>query len=334
MFDNDNNDNNDFGHALPEALFPLFKSDLEYNLINSVLSERFDEKKKILVMYKYLASRNLPKFVLFSEQLPYGIVVKRLPPEKAWNEVFANKILSKIHNYDFDVFYHESLGCISEKYLLGYDLLNLPKTFLDDEKIISRIFYWTGKCACVAYIFGLGDRGHNERIYCKNKEDIYQFYSLTRDSEPIINIDYEEFPSKRLFNIPIDIDEIALVFYSVVIQLPDKYFNFYENWLSYFQNGFKDKFKNIKKAWQENQFFFITTLENLFSLAPRKYSKKMESNIKNRVNSISFEKIFDNIGVVIDAAIKKFKIFKLKEREKALLREKRRMVHYHKEDRF
>ncbi|MBN1800484.1 MAG: hypothetical protein JW891_03205 [Candidatus Lokiarchaeota archaeon] len=51
-----NDDEKDFSHALPEALFPLFKSDLEYNLINSVLRERFNEKKKILVMYKYLAS--------------------------------------------------------------------------------------------------------------------------------------------------------------------------------------------------------------------------------------------------------------------------------------
>ena len=102
MDENESKEN--FGHSYPEALFPLFKSDKEYELIKSVLMERFrDQKKNIIVMYKYLASQNLPKFVLFSSQLPFGIVIKRLSPEKAWNEVICSKILNELQPFDFKV---------------------------------------------------------------------------------------------------------------------------------------------------------------------------------------------------------------------------------------
>ncbi|MBN1800483.1 MAG: hypothetical protein JW891_03200 [Candidatus Lokiarchaeota archaeon] len=255
-----------------------------------------------------------------------------MPPEKAWNEVYCNQILSKIHNYDFEVVYHQSLGCISEKYLPGYDLLNLPKKFLIDEKIIPHIFFWAGKCACVAYVFGLGDRGHNERIHCKEIDDIYQLYPLTAVSEPVINIDFEEFPSKRIFNPSMDLDEIALVFYSIIIQLSDNHLNLFEKLFSYFQKGFKRKFGKIKDIWESNSELFSELFNELFNRAPRDCSQEIQDLIHKRATYIGFNEMFDKIGILIDDSIKKFKKLRLKEKEKALLREKRRMAHYYKEE--
>ncbi|MFX1274139.1 MAG: hypothetical protein ACFFBP_01500 [Promethearchaeota archaeon] len=327
-----NNTNKNYSHALPEALFPLFKSDKEYELINSVLIERFPEKKKIMIMYKYLASRHFPKFVLFSGTLPYGIVIKRLLPEQAWNEVYCNKILTKVHNFDFDVIYHQSLGCISEKYLPGFDVLNLPSIFLTKNKYIKLIFYWLGKCSCVAYVLGIGDRGHNERMHCREIEDLYQLFSLTKNSEPILNIDFEEFPSKRLFNSTIDKDEIALAFYSLIIQLPEEYFDDYDNLFIAFQKGFEDKLNNIRSLWKHNNVFFNDMLKCLFIATSRENVKAIIANINERATGVKNFSIFNNVDIQIEKAIKKFKIFKEKEKKKALLKEKRRLLHYYKEE--
>lgn len=74
-------------------------------------------------------------------------------------------MICEFEHFDFDVEYHQELGYISEKYLPGFDVIELPKEFLSDPKYLQKNFYWLGKCADMAYVFGLGDRGHNELFF-------------------------------------------------------------------------------------------------------------------------------------------------------------------------
>lgn len=317
-----------YGHALAEALFPLFKSDKEYDLIKAVIAERFPgDKMNIFIMYKYLASRHLPKFVLFSHRLPYGIVIKRLVPEKAWNEYYCNKILSKIHPFDFDVQYHESLGCISERYLPGFDVTELPKYMFEEKKFIRLIFYWAGKCACVGYIFGLGDRGHNERIQCNESKDLFQFIAYTDRFEPIINIDFEEFPSKRVFSLEIDATEVALLFYSIFLQLPQnsKQSDLNKMFNSYY-SGFLTKYREVTYLWEKNKKYIHENLRKLFQIAPRKDSQKSISILNKRATEFLETNVFYKAFEMIEKEITK-KNQKLGMNYANILRKKRELLH-------
>ena len=282
-------------------------------------------------MYKYLASRHLPKFVLFSHRLPYGIVIKRLLPEEAWKEYYCNKILSKIHPFNFDVKYHENLGCISEVYLPGYDTIGLPGYMFQDRKFIDLIFYWAGKAACVAYIFGLGDRGHNERIQCNESQDLFQFISYTKRFEPIINIDFEDFPSKRLFSRSIDATEIALLFYSIFEQLlklilkPDLKVLFNK-----YYEGFLQKFTEINYLWDKNKKHIGSIIRKLFQVLHQKASQKIFSTINKRVIEFPETKLFFNAFEMIEKSIMKIDQ-KLKEKYTYVLKKKREYLNRFRE---
>ncbi len=277
-------------------------------------------------MYKYLASRHLPKFVMFSQRLPYGIVIKRLSPEEAWSEYYCNKILSKIHPFNFEVKYHQELGCISEKYLQGYDIIELPRYMFQDKKFINLIFYWAGKCASVAYVFGLGDRGHNERIHCNESQDLFQFITYTKRFEPIINIDFEEFPSKRIFSSNIDATEIALLFYSIYYQLmkldlkPD-----FQVLYNKYYDGFLQKFNEINYLWEKNKKFIRENLNRLFKKVPQKDSQKRFSIINKRVIEFPETKLFFNAFEMIEKAIMKIDQ-KLEETYHSILKKKRELL--------
>ena len=295
-----------YGHAPAEALFPLFKSDKEYQLIETVLKERFPEiKTNIIVMYKYLASRHLPKFVLFSHEFPDGMVVKRLTPEKAWNEVYFSKILAQLKIYEFDVRYHEELGCISEKYLHGFDVISLPRNYLSQGEYLDQIFYWLGKCAFVAYAFGLGDRGHNERILTEKKETVFEKLSYSERSEPIINIDFEDFPSKRLFVPFIDATEVALLYYSVFIQLSKSFKQDYERFYEHFYQGFKDKFSVFRNHWSVYGKLINTHLRELFEKSPRPNSRQIIKEINQRATKDIHEGILKDTLHIIESELEK-----------------------------
>jgi len=329
MYKDSSNEN--YGHSFPEALFPLFKSDKEYELIKSVLLERFrDQKKNIMIMYKYLASQNIPKIVLFSSQLPFGIVIKRLPPEKAWNEVICSKILTKLHPFDFNVIYHESLGCISEKYLIGYDVMTLPVVFLSDNNYIALFFYWLGKCACVAHVLAIGDRGHNERLHCKEREDLFNISLYTRKSEPIINIDFEDFLSKRVNDINVDATEIALLFYSVLVQIPKKLrINIdIDKLFDIFYKGFTAKLDEIKIIWANNKNLFKKYLKKLFKIRPQNNSMSLIRALNERATGNGKEVLFDNAYRKLTTGIEKMEIDEREKRAHDLLKQKKKLIHF------
>ena len=301
----ENNENN-YGHAQPEALYPLFKSDSEYELIKAVIEKRFKGiKKEILLMYKYLASQHMPKFVIFSEILPYGIVIKRLPPDKAWSEVFCDKILRQFHFYKFYVKYHNTLGCISERYMYGYDIHELPQRILSDEMIVQKIFYWLGKCAAVAYVFGIGDRGHNERINISETNDIADLYTYSWNSEPIINIDFETFPSKRLLNIYVDVDELGLPFYAIFRQIPSKFRPFIDYYYELYKRGFKAKMHYIKNIWRIKHESFSRALKFYFITNPNEHREKIIQAIRKRAIGKMDKSIFDKAFFLIKDSLEK-----------------------------
>ncbi len=316
-----------FGHSPAEALFPLFKSDLEYELIEAVISRRFQNvKTEIMIMYKYLASRHLPKFVMFSHRLPYGIVIKRVNPQEAWNEEICSKILSKFHPFNFDVVYHKSLECISERYLSGYDIVELPQNILKNSEFINLIFYWLGKCACVGYVFGLGDRGHNERLHCIESNDLFQFETYTKEYEPILNIDFEDFPSKRLCNINIDATEIAMLFYSVILQLSKEDRDNYEELYNIYFAGFEAKHLEIESLWDKKKRFVDENLKNLFRLAPRPQSNELVSEINKRASEIPEETIFFKALEMIEKDLINFNRSKNND-TRSLIKLKRRLIY-------
>jgi len=326
---NENESKENLGHSYPEALFPLFKSDKEYELIKSVLMERFKEQKKnIMVMYKYLASQNLPKFVLFSSQLPFGIVIKRLSPEKAWNEVICSKILNELQPFDFKVIYHESLGCISERYLIGYDVMALPQIFYSDNKYTALIFYWLGKCACVAHVLCIGDRGHNERLHCKEQEDLFNIYTFTKKSEPIINIDFEEFPSKRITDFNVDATEIALLFFSVLRQLPKEVRKNIDHFFELFRTGFNAKFNEIKIIWERKNHSFNKYLIKLFKMRPQSDSRRIIQMIHKRATINDNEELFNNVIGKIKRDLEKLEVYEQDKKAYMLLKEKKKLLHF------
>ncbi len=317
-----------FGHSPAEALFPLFKSDPDYEVIEEVISRRFPKvNSEIMIMYKYLASRHLPKFVLFSHRLPYGIVIKKLNPQQAWNEEICGKILSKFHPFNFEVVYHKSLECISEKYLSGYDIVELPQNIVKNKEFVELIFYWLGKCACISYVFGLGDRGHNERLYCIESKDLFQFETYTKENEPIFNIDFEDFPSKRIFNINIDATEIAMLFYSVILQLSKEIRDDYEELYNIYFAGFEAKHFEIESLWDKKKRFVNENLKNLFHLAPRPQSNKMISEINRRASEIPEETIFFKVFEMIEKDLIFFNRSNNKD-TKTLVKIKRRLILY------
>lgn len=321
-------DSKNFGHSPAEALFPLFKSDKEYELIEKVISRRFpDVKTEILIMYKYLASKHLPKFVLFSYRLPYGIVIKRLPPIPAWNEEFCSKILSRIHPFNFDVVYHKSLECISERYLSGYDIVELPQNILKNKELVNLIFYWMGKSACVAYVFGLGDRGHNERLHCIESKDLFQFEIYTKEYEPILNIDFEDFPSKRLFNPNLDATEFAMLFFSVILQLSTEFRSDYEDLFNTYFAGFEAKHLEIESLWEKKKRFINESFKNLFRLAPRSESNEMISEINKRASELPEEHVFIRALEMIEKDVAKCDECQ-KNQTRSIIKEKRRLLYY------
>ena len=280
-------------------------------------------------MYKYLASRHLPKFVLFSEKLPYGIVIKRLPPKQAWEEYYCNKILAKFHPFDFKVKYHQSLDCISEKYLPGFDVMDLPKEFFEKENFVRLIFYWAGKCACVGYILGLGDRGHNERLQANEAQDLFQFINYTKRYEPILNIDFEEFPSKRLFSLNTDATEVALLFYAIILQL-DKHnlkLDFKELFNVYY-DGFLTKFSEVYYLWDKNRRFIIDNLKRLFRIIKQKDSQKIINIIAKRAIEFPDSKLFYQAYELIEADLKKSNL-SLGKKYSDMLKQKRERLRYH-----
>lgn len=295
-----------YGHAPAEALFPLFKSDPEYDLIKAVLMERFPTvSKEVIIMYKYLASQHLPKFVLFSYDYPEGIIIKRLNPERAWNEYTFSRIWSILHLFDFNVIYHQDLGCISEKYLAGYDIIQLPEDFISKEDYIEKIFFWMGKCAAIAYIFGIGDRGHNERFFCPEQIKTFSILKLDVFSEPVINIDFEDFPSKRLFFPFIDATEIALLYYSLYIQLPYKYKKNYLSYFKYFDLGFEVKLYETRKYWPKNFKTIKMELKKLFEKSPRDNPDEIIFKINERALTENPEDILAMTFEIIENDIQK-----------------------------
>ncbi|MHA1146915.1 MAG: hypothetical protein ACTSR8_01580 [Promethearchaeota archaeon] len=295
-----------YGHAPAEALFPLFKSDYEYELIKAVLNERFPTvSKEAIIMYKYLASQHLPKIILFSYDYPEGIIIKRLTPEKAWNEYAFSRIWSILHLFDFNVIYHQDLGCISERYLAGYDVIQLPDDFLSNEDYVEKIFFWMGKCAAVAYIFGLGDRGHNERFICPEQIRTFNILKLDVFSEPIVNIDFEDFPSKRLFYPIIDATEIALLYYSLYIQLSDTLRKDYISYCKYFDLGFEVKLYETRKFWPKTFKIIKKELLDLFDNSPRENPNEIISKINERALEENPEDVLAMAFEVIQNDIKK-----------------------------
>lgn len=303
----DNNEK-EYGHANPAALFPLFSSDKEYELIESVILDRFRGiKQEISVMYKYLASQHMPKFVIFSKKLPYGIVIKRLTPELAWREVFCDKILRFFHYYDFRVKYHNTLGCISQKYLYGYDIHELPKRILQDDKILKKIFYWLGKAAAVAYVFGIGDRGHNERINLSESNDIIDLYAYTLTSEPIVNIDFETFASIRLLNYSTDLEEIALTFYAIFYQIFEEYKGKYTALFELYKRGFLSKLYNINDIWKKRKDKFNRMLLKFFRVVPHDNQNELLFFINQRATIPPEKGLFRDVFGILETYVEKVK---------------------------
>lgn len=302
----ENNSEKEYGHAQPEALYPLFKSDIEYDLIKKVVLKRFrGVRKEILVMYKYLASQHMPSFIIFSEVLPYGIVIKKLDADRAWREVFCDKILRSFHFFKFFVKYHNTLDCISEKYMYGYDIHELPKRILGDEIIIQKIFFWLGKCAAVAWVFGIGDRGHNERLNISETNDIADLYTYTFNSEPIINIDFETFPSRRLTNIYVDVDEIGLPFYAVFRQLPKRFRTFIDYYYDLFKRGFFSKLHFIRDTWRTKHKKFTRALNRYFVVNPQPDQEEVMAEINNRASGRIDRSLFDESFFLINDSLEK-----------------------------
>jgi len=320
----------EYGHAQPEALFQLFKSDAEYELIKAVIEKRFKgNPKRIHLMYKYLASQHMPKFVIFSEVLPFGIVIKRLSPEQAWNEVFCDKILRDVHFYKLFVKYHNTLECISERYMYGYDIHELPGRILGDEMIIQRIFYWLGKCAAVAYVFGIGDRGHNERLNISETNDIAELYTYTWKSEPIINIDFETFPSRRLWNVYVDVDELGLPFYAIFMQLPRKFRTFIDYYYSLFKRGFFSKLYYIKGIWRQKHKKFLRALKYYFRVNEHEKKDDIIEIIRKRANGEIDKSIFDEAFFLIVDSLEKSRELRLVSKT-AKIKEIRKRIRQHK----
>jgi len=189
--------------------------------------------------------------------------------------------------------------------MYGYDIHELPSRLLRDEIILQKIFYWLGKAAAVAYVFGIGDRGHNERINISETNDIAELFSCTLKSEPIINIDFETFPSRRLFNVYVDVDELGLPFYAVVRQVPGKFRAFLDYYYSLYKRGFMAKLHYIKEVWREKRKHLSRALRFYFIANPNDKQDEIIAAIKKRASAEMDKSIFDEALFLIKDSLEK-----------------------------
>lgn len=131
----------------------------------------------------------------------------------------------------------------------------------------------------------------------------FKFYAV--EANPIINIDFEDFPSRRFYFPHIDATEIALLFYSVFLQLSTKQKQIWKRYFKKFENGFKAKHRDLNKLWLKKKFLIKDSLYKLQEVSTIKNGDQIFSYINERAINKPNSDLLSYVSNIIEKEIEK-----------------------------